>query len=208
MNKRIMKKGLAIVLALVMVFAMTATAFAADSGVNVTVKMYGQTYITDTISAAEISARAGSASHLYSTTGASASVPNVGYTAADALIEAWYQKYNLSSYSDDQILIGWDNNPAVGAPGLYFTTYDGMSSDAGSYYYVGPTTDGKYEYYWRGDSWTLYIDNTNPADLYASSYGIATTSSIVFDYNSVKSDNFTLDYLIPNCPNASEDPYN
>ena len=150
--KRQMKKGLAIVLALVMVFAMTATAFAADSGVNVTVKMYGQTYITDTISAAEISARAGSASHLYSTTGASASVPNVGYTAADALIEAWYQKYNLSSYSDDQILIGWDNNPAVGAPGLYFTTYDGMSSDAGSYYYVGPTTDGKYEYYWRGDS--------------------------------------------------------
>ena len=64
MNKRTMKKGLAIVLALVMVFAMTATAFAADSGVNVTVKMYGQTYITDTISAAEISARAGSASHL------------------------------------------------------------------------------------------------------------------------------------------------
>ena len=206
--KRQMKKGLAIVLALVMVFAMTATAFAADSGVNVTVKMYGQTYITDTISAAEISARAGSASHLYSTTGASASVPNVGYTAADALIEAWYQYYNLSSYSDDQILIGWDNNPAVGAPGLYFTTYDGMSSDAGSYYYVGPTTDGKYEYYWRGNSWTLYIDNTNPADFYASSYGIATTSSIVFDYNSVKSDNFTLDYLIPNCPNASEDPYN
>ena len=44
-----MKKGLAIVLALVMVFAMTATAFAADSGVNVTVKMYGQTYITDTV---------------------------------------------------------------------------------------------------------------------------------------------------------------
>ena len=83
-----------------------------------------------------------------------------------------------------------------------------MSSDAGSYYYVGPTTDGKYEYYWRGNSWTLYIDNTNPADFYASSYGIATTSSIVFDYNSVKSDNFTLNYLIPNCPNASEDPYN
>ena len=31
MNKRTMKKGLAIVLALVMVFAMTATAFASDT---------------------------------------------------------------------------------------------------------------------------------------------------------------------------------
>ena len=36
MNKRTMKKGLAIVLALVMVFAMTATAFAADSDPNLT----------------------------------------------------------------------------------------------------------------------------------------------------------------------------
>lgn len=40
MNKRTMKKGLAIVLALIMVFAMTATAFASTNGtatVNVTV---------------------------------------------------------------------------------------------------------------------------------------------------------------------------
>lgn len=39
MNKRTMKKGLAIVLALVMVFAMTATAFASTSG-TVNVKFY------------------------------------------------------------------------------------------------------------------------------------------------------------------------
>ena len=43
MNKRTMKKGLAIVLALVMVFAMTATAFASSSGVTVNVLMYGDT---------------------------------------------------------------------------------------------------------------------------------------------------------------------
>ena len=41
MNKRTMKKGLAIVLALVMVFAMTATAFAtADDSMTVTVECY------------------------------------------------------------------------------------------------------------------------------------------------------------------------
>ena len=39
MNKRTMKKGLAIVLALVMVFAMTATAFASTNG-TATINFY------------------------------------------------------------------------------------------------------------------------------------------------------------------------
>lgn len=207
--KKNFKKILSIVMILTMVFAMSATAFASNSGVNVTVKMYGEPYITDTISAAEIEDRADGASHLYSTTGASANVPNVGYTAADALIEAWYQFYGLNSYGSNQITYGWDNDPNEGDPGLYFETFDGMSSDAGNYYYVGMTSDGLYEYYWRGDSWTLYINGSStPATTYATSYGMSTTSSVEFDYNSVRSDNFTLDYYMSGCLNASEDPYN
>lgn len=194
---------------LTMVFAMSATAFASNSGVNVTVKMYGEPYITDIISAAEIEDSAAGASHLYSTTGASANVPNVGYTAADALIEAWYQFYELNSYGSNQIAYGWDNDPDEGDPGLYFETFDGVSSDAGNYYYVGMTSDGLYEYYWRGDSWTLYINGSStPATAYATNYGVSNTSSVVFDYNSVRSENFTLDYYMSGCLNASEDPYN
>ena len=55
MNKRTMKKGLAIVLALVMVFAMTATAFA-DTNDAATVNFYiveesGEATLVDTVSA-------------------------------------------------------------------------------------------------------------------------------------------------------------
>ncbi len=203
------KKILSIVMVLVMVFAMTATAFATNSGVTVNVLMYGDStepYISQTISAAEIAGYAQGASHLYSTTGASSSVPSIGYTAADALYGAWYKSNNGIAPDSDQVNIGWDNNPEEGLPGAYFTVYDGMSADAGTYYYVGMTADGKYEYYWRGDSWNLYIDG-NLATAYATSYAVSNISSVVFDYNTTRSDNFTLTYYMQ-CPNASEDPYN
>lgn len=210
-KKNLISKVLVLALALVMVFTMTASAFASTASVNVAIKMYGENYITANVSAADIAARANGAAHLYSMEGASEDVPNVGYTVADALIEAWYdyyEEYGVTSY-EGIITYGWDNNPVEGDPGMYFDMFDGMSSDAGSYYFVGMTSDGLYKYYWRGDSWTLYIDGSStPADEYSTSHGISTTSSVVFDYNSVRSEDFTLDYYIDDCPNASEDPYN
>ena len=186
-DKRTMKKGLAIVLALAMVFAMTATAFASSSGVTVNVLMYGDTtepYISQTVSAADIAGYANGASHLYSTTGASTDVPNIGYTAADALYGAWYKDNNGTAPDSDQVNIGWDNDPKEGLPGAYFTVYGGMSADAGTYYYVGMTADGKYEYYWRGDSWNLYI-NGNLATAYATSYALSNISSVASVYKGI-----------------------
>lgn len=172
--------------------------------------MYGDTsypMVSQTVSAADITGYlAEGKTHLYDTTGASASVPNVGYTAADVLYAGWQKQYGAAADSS-QIDIGWDNAPDTGAPGAYFTVYGGMSADAGNYYYVGMTEDGLYEYYWRGDSWNLYIDG-QLAQMYATSYAVSNISSVVFDYNTTRSENFTLDYYIQGCLNASEDIYN
>ena len=215
MNKRTMKKGLAIVLALVMVFAMTATAFAANSGIDVTIKMDGGVaYPTMTVTSAQIADRIAHipnrTNHLYDDSAASATVPNVGYTVADALIEAWLQVNGSGQLLTDEIATGWDN--IAEHPGMFFSTYAGMSSNDGKYYLVDSyQQNGKtmYKYYWRGYTWTMYINGaTAPALYYATEYGISNTSSVDFDYALTKSDNFTVDYYIQGCLNASEDPYN
>ena len=172
-----MKRIFAVVMALTMVFAMSASAFAAESGVNVSIQMYGEEYINATVSASDIAEHVKTGStHLYDTTGASADVPNVGYTAADALIEAWYQGYGIDSYDADQIAYYWDNHPVEGLPGLTFTTFDGLESGTkGKYYFVETTEDANgntlYWYYWEGDTWNLSIDSIPAEDVqYATSY--------------------------------------
>ena len=207
MNKRTMKKGLAIVLALVMVFAMTATAFASSSGVNVSVQMGGTEYFGESVSAADIAGYLeANQTHLYSTDGASSLVPNVGYTAADALIAAWYKFYECSAYDSSQIAYYWDNAPKKGLPGLAFTTYDGLSSE-GKYYFVETSTDAQgktlYWYYWEGDAWNLYIDNIPFKDVqYSTSYGVNSISNVVFDYNTTRSEIFSTSDPIPNAEPA------
>lgn len=209
--KKQIKKIFAVVMALTMVFAMSASAFAAESGVDVTIKMDGEVaYPTVTVTADQIAGHAGTNGHIYSTEGASAAVPKIGYTAADAMIEAWLQLNGSGVLLEDEILTGWDNSAEH--PGLFFTTYAGLSSDAGDYYLVESYQEnGKtmYKYYWRGYTWNLYINgSTKPADFYATEYSVSNTSSIDFDYALTKSAEFATDYYIPGCLNASEDPYN
>lgn len=206
MTSKSLRRIIAVLMAMTMVFAMSTSVFAADNGVNVKVQMGGETYIEDTISAADIEGYTNGNAHLYSMEGASSDVPSIGYTATDALYCVW-AKANGKLPDADQVNIGWDNNPKEGQPGAYFTVYDGASADAGSYYYVGMKSNGEYEYYWRGDTWNLYIDG-QLADKYATSYALSNISEVVFDYNTTRSENFTLDYYIEGCPNASEDPHN
>lgn len=197
-NKKLMSKVLVLALALVMVFTMTASAFASNAGVNVSVRMYGEEYIAATVSANDIAAHLETGkNHLYDTTGAASTVPNVGYTAADALIEAWYQFYDCDSYDSDQIAYYWDNNPWEGLPGLAFTKFDGLGNgDSGNYYFVETTTDEAgntlYWYYWEGETWNMSIDNIAADDVqYATYYGISSISNIVFDYAPTRTDNFS-----------------
>ena len=197
--KRQMKKGLAIVLALVMVFAMTATAFANTNGsVSVQVIMEGEAYIDEVVTDASIAASADGNAHLYNVPIGLSQPAN--YTAADALIQAWYQFYGATSYGADQISYCWDTSK-VGKEGLYFDIYDGVSADAGNYHFVrsyqGLDENGKtvtyYEYYWSGNTWNLYIDGSStPADKYASRYATSDIDSVQFVYAETRSENFSV----------------
>lgn len=205
-SRRIIAVMMAMVMTMAMMFAMTTTSFATDGSVNVKIQMYGETYIDETVTDAQIAANVGASGHLY-TVPAGITQP-AGYTAADALMQAYTNFYG--SFDATQVAYGWDTSWA-GHEGLYFTTYDGMSGDAGKYYFVrsyeGTDEDGNavtyYEYYWQGDSWNLYINGSNtPAASYANSYSLADTSQVVFDYNTTRTDNFSVTSPIPNAEPA------
>ena len=195
-SRRIVAVMMALVLSMATMFAMTTSVFAAGGSTNVQIQMYGDTYINENVTDAQIAASAGASGHLYT-------IPDgltqpAAYTAADAMMQAYTNFYG--SFDATQVAYGWDTSWA-GHEGLFFTTYDGMSSDAGNYYLVRTYTDaGKtmYEYYWEGDSWNLYTNgSTVPTTEYASRYDLANVTSIVFDYNTTRSENFTTDYYIP-----------
>ena len=189
------KKAIVLMMAIAMVFAMSATAFAAEDGVNVKIQMYGETYIEETVNASQIAANlpAGQ-NHLY--TVPAGATHDDDYTAADAMIQAYVNFYGNMPDSS-QVSYYWsDLEPA----GIFFTVYDGISADAGNYYFVGTSVNEEgetlYEYYWAGDSWTLYIDG-DMAGTAASNYKMADISEVVFDYNTVTTENFTTTTEIP-----------
>lgn len=194
-----LKKFAAVTLALSMVFAMSANAFAVgNSTTSVEIQWYGEEAYTVSVTNQDISSRCGSESHLYE-------VPTyvtdalTSYTAADALIAAYMMTYNINDASTigaDTIDYAWYDVSEEDEPthyGLYFATYEGLSADAGQYYLVSTryAEDGTayYTYYWAGDAWNLYINGTS-AEEYSSEYDLSDISSIRFDYNTVTSETF------------------
>lgn len=194
-SRRILAVMMAMVMTMAMMFAMTTTSFAANGNVNVKVQMYGETYIDETVTDAQIAANIGASGHIYTVPAGVAHPP--AYTAADALMQAYINFYG--SFDATQVSYAWDTSWA-GHEGLFFSTYDGLSADAGNYYLVRSYEEnGKtmYEYYWEGDSWNLYMNgSTVAATEYASRYDLNDVSSVVFDYNTTRSENFTTDYYI------------
>ncbi len=186
--KQFLRKGLAVAMALTMVFAMSTSSFAdTDGSVNVQIQMQGETYIDENVTAADIQSNLGTQNHLYNV----AADQTTDLNAADAIIQAWYAFFGADSYDNTQISYGWDTSSEPN--GLYFITYDGISADTGNYYLVGTSVNDEgqtvYEYYWEGNSWTLYIDG-QMADNYASSYKLDEVSDITFDYNTVRTEIF------------------
>ncbi|MFR5858518.1 MAG: hypothetical protein ACLUJC_04740 [Clostridia bacterium] len=174
MNKRTMKKGLAIVLALVMVFAMTATAFASDTitpvevsyPMNVKVVMLaeggtvtdvsGVTHqITgvmemgndDTGVPVQFTSPFSTIFTSYLPTNPGSAHQLNGYpTVMDAICKA-YQNVNGPTAG---ISLGWDSNPSEGPEGAYLTTLFGNTTIT--------TVSGLYR--WEGYSWSIYLNET------------------------------------------------
>lgn len=210
---RHMKKTWALVLALVMVFSLSATAFATGNGVPVAIQGIPAAF-TQSVTAEDIATLCDGANHLYT-------IPEyvtdalTGYTAADALIAAYMMENGIDSIEDlteDEITTAWYNTAAEGEPahyGLYFTKYAGKDSGAGAYYYVSQRTEGGKTYYtynWKGNSWTLSV-NGSVANEYASEYLLSGVTSVSFNYAETESGNFeTTTYIadaigIPSQPN-------
>lgn len=194
-----MKKFTAVILALVMIFAMSANAFAAgNSTTSVEIQMYGEEAYTVSVTDQDISSLCGNASHLY-TVPTHVTDALTSYTPADALIAAYMLTYDINNTSDigeDVISYAWHDVSEENEPthyGLYFATYEGLSADAGQYYLVSTRYDEEgtayYTYYWAGDAWNLYINGAF-AEEYSSEYDLSNVSSIRFDYNTVTSETF------------------
>ena len=194
--KRTMKRFAGMFLALAMMLSLSATAFAATNNtVPVSIKMYGEEAYTANVTTADIASRCkDGAEHLYdipsNVTGQLAE-----YTAADALIAAYMMTYG-NSFTDDQLKWHWDETTTpveFAGWGLYFDTYDGLSSDDGNYYYVGTRVNDKgetvYHYYWEGDTWNFYINGSNePTDWTSAHYAFADLTSIQFEYNTTRTE--------------------
>ena len=211
------RKVVALVLALVMVFALSATAFAATPNhtVAVTIKLYGDEAYTENVTTEEIATLADGAEHLFDVPDyAEPDVPD-GYTAADALIALYMKLYGYgpgeaSDIGTDEVDYHWSytSKPVEFAGwGLYFETYEGLSSDAGKYYYVGTSVNDEgetvYLYYWEGETWNFYINGEDePTDWTSSHYAFDTLTSIQFDYNMTKTAVFESDTFIPGAETA------
>lgn len=193
-----MKKAWALVLALVMVFSLSATAFATGTAVPVEIEGIPGAF-TQQVTAADIAGLCSDdADHLY-TLPDDATDALTGYTVADALIAAYMMENDIDSVEDledsGKISTAWYNTAPEGQPahyGLYFTQYAGKASGTGAYYYVSQRTeDGKtyYTYNWKGNSWTLSV-NGSVANEYASEYLLSAVTSISFNYEATETGNF------------------
>lgn len=215
--KKSLKRTLAIVMAVAMLFALSVTAFAYDNQgiVTVTIKYDGVAWKQITVTAAEISAYLpANASHLYTQpSGTDITVFfSSTFTAADALIAAyhkdvgvnynpnsfdytWYDVYDSTTYQP--VTIDGDQ-----VQGLYFTKFWGDPSDDGDYHLTAyDTTTGLYTYYWEGYSWSFSINGQGYADYYSSDYALNGTSPVVtsieMDYMYINTGYFTSTTFIP-----------
>ena len=184
-------------LSVVMVLSMSVSVFAADNsanGIPVTInngtQVYTETITTDDF-ASYVTSVGKDTNHLFTVKeGVSiAAAPN----AADALIAGWLKANENDTYTDIEIASDWDTTSSPA--GLYFTLFDSLGT-TGHYVFVGMTPEGKYEYYWTGTSWTLYVTIggvKSLANFYASSYPVSELDAVEFDYVTSDSDHFTSD---------------
>lgn len=162
--KRQMKKGLAIVLALIMVFAMTATAFAeTNSTINYVVEFtYGdnyQYYEGDFGSSFTRTA--------YSTDGKVGTA--IIRTNTPTILDATYAALNDIAPSDE-VIIGWDTVDSRG--GAYITKMLGQQTETAA---DSSSTE------WRGWAWKYYINGVE-ADLYATNIAVNDNDVITWSY--------------------------
>ncbi len=167
--KKQMKKIFAVVMALTMVFAMSASAFATDdvitpspvnypltahvmiyaegetvTDVNGTVHHTNAAYAEDDV----VFNSAGTVFTQYLPAGTDTSGHQLnGYPT---ILDAICKLYVESNGSNDGLVMGWDSNPYEGPQGAYITTLFDNSTIT--------TVSGLYR--WEGYSWTIYLNDT------------------------------------------------
>lgn len=198
--KKVSKKIVALLTAVIMLVTMAMPAMAATNTtdvdpVNVIIKWDGETIYNENIPLSYIQGLIPEGqSHIYTVQEGVTNQGN-GLTVADALLAM--EAYIGSGITEDVVTYGWDYLDYVTGEikddaGLYFNTYEGMGT-VGDYYYYGQNDAGESLYYWKGSSWSLYVnDTTKLADKYASSYLLSDTTTIVFDYAESQTDPFVM----------------
>ena len=163
MNRKF-KKGLAIVLALVMVFAMTATAFAGtNSTINYTVEFaYGDNYEIYEGNFDDSFTRTA-----YSTDGKVGTA--IIRTNTPTILDATYAGLDDVAPASE-VIIGWDTVDPRG--GAYVTKMLGQQTETAA---DSSSTE------WRGWAWKYYI-NGEEADLYASNIAVNDGDVITWSY--------------------------
>lgn len=211
------KSIVALVLAVVLVFALSASAFATGNPVDVSiqwdgVEIYSASVYTSDVDnyKSQLSTYLNNAYHLYdiptnTPTGFPVIYPTT-YTAADVLIAGWVKAngYTSATAAAGEYSYVWfsnTNNQNVTSTSLYFDMYGGLPSDDGNYYLVGTRVVGDttyYTYVWAGYSWNLYIDDVYVSD-YSSDFAMSGIDSIVFDYAWVVTDPYETTTYVPGC---------
>ena len=214
--KKTLKRTLAIVMAVAMLFALSVTAFAYDNEgyVEITIKNNNTLLYHTYLEASDITGYlANGIYHLYDLPTDSDKTVYFPYTItpADALIAA-YKESSGANFDANSFAYTWydildpNNNYAPitvngkTLQGLYFTKFWNLASDNGNYYQTG-YENGIYTYVWRGNSWSFAINEQDYADLYASDYALNGTSpvitSIELTYMTIESDPFQRTEPIP-----------
>lgn len=211
------KSIVALALAVILVFALSASAFATGNPVNVSIQWDGveiysaSVYTSDVdLYKSQLAATLNNDYHLYdlpTTVPTGFPVVNpTAYTAADVLIAGWVKAngYTTATAAAGQYSYVWysnTNNQNVSSTSLYFDMYGGLPSDDG-YYYLESTryidNVPYYTYVWAGYSWNLYIDDVYVND-YSSDYVMSGIDSIVFNYDWVVTTPYETTTYVPGC---------
>jgi hypothetical protein len=157
-----MKKPVALVLALMLVFSISLSAFAYP--ISATVKFYNGTTKLGTDKTATFIADPDKSAYIFGTR-----VDQLDGAASeyDAILSAASQL----SYST---IVGWDANPTYGDPGGYFSSVAGYAT-ANTYTHIGNVNNS------YGYGWNAYIDGV-PAYSYLTNEALQDGSTIEFKY--------------------------
>ena len=177
MNKRTMKKGLAIVLALVMVFSMSAVAFAGtNETISVTVEFidakYGTVYeVVENVEFNTATFNRSAGIPTYDPIGK----PGTAIIASNTptVLDATCKALGMLNQTQNDIVIGWDDAVLDPRGGAYITEMLGLQTE---------TAADTSETVWRGNVWKYQIGYTE-ADLYASNVALENGMVISWWYN-------------------------